>query len=144
MLVMKTPLAFLTDSPLKSIFDKVGHLTRLNQSWIHFARKEWTDTCRVANYEEGVLTLTVPNSSWATRIHYTAPEIIKDLRLCDVFNNIRKIRCRIVHPTPNPIKTVPHHRSDTTGRLLLETADKLKVSQLKDSLLRLASRFIDG
>jgi hypothetical protein len=140
---MKTLLALLSDSHLKSIFNKVDHLIRLNQSWIDYARKEWSDTCKVANYEEGVLTLTVPNSSWATRIHYTAPEIIKDLVMCNAFANLRKIRCRIVPGIETKVTTIQRNGSQKTGILLAATADRLESSRLKDSLHRLATRFTD-
>jgi hypothetical protein len=92
---MKSLLDLLTGATLRPLLDKATLLSKLNDSWQAFGRKEWTQFCQVANYEAGVLTLIVPNASWSTRIRYAAPEIIKDLVQHEDFYLLRTVHCKI-------------------------------------------------
>lgn len=48
--------------------------------------------CYFANYKKSILTIIVTNISIATRLRYTIPELIKNLRAQPEFKNITKIR----------------------------------------------------
>lgn len=51
-----------------------------------------TKNCTFANFEGTVLTVLVTNPSWATKLRYAIPDIIKNLRTQPEFATITNIR----------------------------------------------------
>jgi len=54
--------------------------------------------CQFANFKDSLLTVTVSNSSWAMKLRYTIPDIVKNLRIQPEFKELTKIRYTIAKP----------------------------------------------
>lgn len=54
--------------------------------------------CHFANYKNSELAITVTNASWATRLRYSIPDIIKQLQVQPEFKDITSIHYTIDIP----------------------------------------------
>lgn len=69
----------INEGGLQYIFGKLKVLKALEKKISPCLPEELRDFCRVANYENGVLKLAVPNSVWGTRLRYSIPELLNNL-----------------------------------------------------------------
>lgn len=49
------------------------------------------ENCRFVNYQEGSLFLVVTSPTWATKLHYFIPNLLKELRIHPEFKEISRI-----------------------------------------------------
>lgn len=98
--------------------------------------------CRVANLEQGVLTLHSDGPGWTTRLRFEAPRLLRTLRQEPGFSALSEIRLR---QPPLPTETPPPSRpaaklSAATGEHLRAVAAMTEIPSLREALLRLAAR----
>lgn len=93
---MKTMAEILASQDLKPYVEKTDRITKLNEAWLQVMNEEWTKHCKIANFEDGRLTLAVLNAGWATRIRYVLPEIQKELMRHEVFSFLKEIKCKVI------------------------------------------------
>ena len=92
--------------------------------------------CHFASYKNSVITVAVSNTSWATRLRYTIPDIIKNLRVQPEFNTITSIRYIINSQTPIPeLKNKQIKPSSNNKILWQKTMDDLK-KKIKENGIR--------
>lgn len=78
--------------------------------------------CQLTNISGSTLNVVVTNSSWATKLHYSIPDIIKGLRTQPEFKDISSIRYSISHDIQTKIlKGKPVKISRSNALLLKET-----------------------
>lgn len=94
---MKTVTAILekSTSPLAKLITKTKASQSLELVFRTILDPALILHCRFANYQDSTLTVTVPNPSWATRLRYAIPDIIKNLQVQPEFKTIRTIRYTI-------------------------------------------------
>ncbi len=114
---------------------------RLSRVFKQLLAEEWTVNCELGNYEDGQLMLCVPNASWATKVHYAAPQLITTLRHDPLFASLQSIKCKVMAKTPPPSKPSSSKQlSQPASEIIKYTAEGITDQKLKESLLRLASR----
>jgi hypothetical protein len=103
------------------------------------------NACRVAAYQDGVLTLSTTNSALAGQIRYMQASLLGNLRQCPEFDGIRQIRVINCEPAPlkKPVREPLPPISPSVGKLLRETADLLDDAELSEAFRRLASHASD-
>lgn len=96
--------------------------------------------CYVASYVNGVLTLQTHNNALLGQLKYLHAQYLNQLRQHKVFANLLKIQfllavdvqpARAQHEPAKPL-------SDTTKKLLLETAHSIADAELSEALRHLA------
>ncbi len=103
------------------------------------------NTCRVAAYKDGVLTLSTTNSAVAGQIRYMQTAWLSVLRRQTAFSDITVIRAIDCEPAPvrTPAFTPLPPLSEATGRMLRETAELMDDAELSEAFRRLASHASD-
>lgn len=88
--------------------------------------------CQFANLEGPVITITVKNAAWATRIRYAIPDILKNIRTQPEFKMVTKIRYSVDNHAANHIKTGSKKSKLSTNNEILwrETLAKLNKKTL--------------
>lgn len=130
MLKMKTINNILKkdDSNLKKLIKKALSSENLSHVFKTSVDQNLAKYCQFANYKKSTLTLIVTNSSWATKLRFAIPDIIKTLQVNPEFNDISKIKYVIA---PNELKTA---RKSKTIKLTGENEKlwKKTVNELKE------------
>jgi hypothetical protein len=93
---MKTLTQILADNQgandLGKLIVKARQLQYLNEMFRHFIASDLAKNCKVGALKDEQLTVIVSNSSWATRLRYAIPDIIKNLNTQAEFKDVKKIR----------------------------------------------------
>jgi len=100
-----TEIISRNDSPLKNLITEADKSKKLGVVFNEALDKNLMKHCSLANYQNSELTVTVSNASWATRLRYAIPEIIKQLRIQPDFRDITRINYVIATnkaPQPQP------------------------------------------
>lgn len=140
----------LTTSPILSqIVHKVDQLAKLNRIVHQKCDPELQKHCRVANYRDGILTLTTNSSAVGHLLRFAKSELLTALRALPEWCHLKSIK---IHVRPNqpvsgeiapsaktrPLPILPPR----IARDLKETALNISFSPLQEALLRLSGRNI--
>lgn len=142
---MNTPeksLASLIQQPSELLH----HIVTKSQCLIHLTNllhqsleENVAKHCKVANFREETLVLEIDSAAWATQIRYRIPELLMKLRQKNEFNDLKKIEYYIqLLATPHAQSKSTRGLSASSAAVLLETAETLPETDLKQALLRLA------
>ncbi len=99
--------------------------------------------CIQAQAKEGLLTVTVDSTAWATRLRYLAPDLVQGLGQSGIDCGIDRVKVRA---RPDPVRDQGGGRRSLHGlssgvvEHLLETAACTADSELAEAFRRLASR----
>lgn len=138
---MKCIFDLIADSPIELYIKKTTVITRLSRVFKQLLAEEWTANCELGNFENGQLILCVPNASWATKVHYAAPQLVTTLRQDPLFASLQTIKCKVMVKTPPSSSPAPSKQlSHPASEIIKYTAEGITDQKLKESLLRLASR----
>ena len=124
------------DSLLVKLIKKTQNTKKLAFIFQNVLDPSIAKNCEFANLVKTVITVTVKNASWATRLRYAIPDMIKNLRTQPEFKNAKTIRYLITPPVEaTKIKKPPIKLSHSNEILLRKTLNKLqkKASQKKAS-----------
>lgn len=94
---MKTITEILkkNNSPLTKLITKLKDSQDLEPIFRTALGSDLAKYCHFANYRNSELTITVANTSFATRLRYAIPDLIKQLRVQPEFKEITSIRYTI-------------------------------------------------
>lgn len=98
------------------------------------------ESCHVASFQGGTLTIYAIQAHWATRLRYQQNRLKQQLQQHAEFSGIKKIVIK-VYPKPYT-KTAEEHyleMSVTTAQTIAETAKNISHPALKSALERLAT-----
>lgn len=93
---MKTVSELLSSGTLKAYLEKAACLDHLNTIFETVIPPDFVSHCKIANFENGCLTVYANNSGWATRIRYAIPELLKVLKIDDNFKGLKEIKCKVL------------------------------------------------
>ena len=80
-------------SSLQQIVQKTQQLQELNRKILNHLEEDVKAHCRVANLDNGVLTLSTDSAAWSTRIRYIVPELLNTLRNKEKMYGLCSIKC---------------------------------------------------
>lgn len=86
---------------LAMLVNKARELQQLNQHLSNILDTKLFSHCKVANFENNLLTLVTDNSNWATQIRYHIPDLIEQLKEVPAFRGLQTIRCIISPDLPS-------------------------------------------
>jgi hypothetical protein len=144
------PITSILQSPknqLNKLVVKVNQLRILNQSLSAILESKLAKHCQIANFENGALTIVADNSSWAARIRYMAPDLMKKLRPRPEFSELKSIRSIIQLNHIKATKKAPRQKpslSSNSADLIQSIAQEMENKELKDALLRLVKSRSDS
>lgn len=135
----------LTGSPLlKQLHAQTRYLAKLNA----IVAEQLTaikDLCRVAAYQDGVLTLQTTNNALNGQLRYLHNHYLQKLRQNSVFSDLIRIQILLADPVqvnrslqPPLPPLSPHIRA-----LLMETANEIGDVELSEALRQLARESSD-
>lgn len=119
---------------LKQLIKFSEHLHNLNKILQQTIDTESIKHCELASFENGQMVVIVENASWATKLRYSLPEIIKTLKIQPEFKNLKTIRYKIDNHPQKQIKKpfAPKNKNaQAKARALNKIAQKLKTSKIK-------------
>lgn len=83
------------NSALREILNKVHILNELNSFVKPLLDPKIAQYCEVANFFPDKIVLVTKNSSIATTIRFTAPDLLPKLKQHPLLKNILKITCKV-------------------------------------------------
>lgn len=133
---------WLTDTKrLQNLISKAHYLNELTVT-VRAYLGDLAAYCEVANYTGNQLKLIVTSSTWASRLRFYIPQLLKNLKNTAVFNQLQSIEFSVHSPLP-PLKNSPKQNlslSQTNAELITITAQSVTDSNLQQALLRLAQK----
>lgn len=132
------------DPKWHKLFSKARKLEKLNAVFKEIIKLDLREHCSLAKIESEQLFLTVDCAAWATKLHYSLSDLLKNLRIQPEFRQITKIRYSVAnsalvsgrHQPQNAKK--PKALSNNSADLLKNAAANIKNAHLREALLRLA------
>jgi hypothetical protein len=127
------------------LLQKLAAKTAKLQHWQSLFEANLDDTlkshCKVADFSAGILKLVIDSPAFATRLRYSQHSLLDNLKKINEFNGLYKIEW-LISPiiTPAPTSTTPHRLSKESASLLTDMASTCENEELKEVLLRLATR----
>ena len=117
-----------------SQFQKLVVATQQTETYDKLLRScleaELAEHCHFAAINEQQLTIVVDNAAWATRLRYAIPDVLKNLRVCQEFKDIIKIRYTINKYAETSIKKEHKKRmSASSESLWKEMLNSLRVKK---------------
>lgn len=95
----------------------------------------------IQNLRDGVLILQTEASSWAARLRFQLPALLKQLRATPGLQQLRDIQIRIAqHERPRVNTPRRAHMSREAAAVLASAAEATQDPQLRDALMRLARK----
>lgn len=128
-------------SILGFIQKKVIQLNQLNEIWQKNA-PDLAAHSRIANFREGCLVIEIDNASWATRLRYVIPDLIKKLVKHTPLKTLKEIKWYIQpmsHTISQASQLVPV-LSAHSAQLLKNTALSIRMKELQEALIRLSKK----
>lgn len=124
------------NSAFGKIVQQSQRLTKLNMLFKNFLEASLKMHCQLAQIEGSELVIIVDNASWATRLRYAIPEILKNIKTQPEFSTVKKIRyCIRLEANEELRKTQKSRLSPEIEQLWKDTLEKLaektKLSPLK-------------
>jgi len=91
---MKTlgQIFFHQNDVLPELINKAKQLSKLDQLFRSFLDASLARHCHLANLSETEMLVVADNSSWATRLRYAIPDILKNIKTQPEFKDLKKIR----------------------------------------------------
>ncbi|MDX1519819.1 MAG: DUF721 domain-containing protein [Gammaproteobacteria bacterium] len=137
------PVTSLLDGDLPhagAIFSHLELLQVLQNQLSRHLDPELAKHCHIANYRNGILTLSTESANWATRIRYSVPEILSSMDKNPLPVTVKSIRVVVVpeHSSPFPGNTERKpFLSQESARLMTQMADSINDAELSASIRRL-------
>ncbi len=135
-------LAHHSNVKLSDLLEKTQSLQKLQAIFNSFVTEALATHCIVANYEKETLVLLTDSASWSTKIRFTTPELLKQLKTTKPFSDIKKIKCKI-RPKENESVQIKKRKlmniSPENARMIKTMANTIKDERLRKSLLNLAN-----
>jgi hypothetical protein len=88
------------NTTLAKLIKKTQNTKSLDAVFQSMLDADFAKNCHFASLEGPTLTIVVTNASWATKLRYAIPDMIKNLHTQQEFKAITTIRYRINQPTP--------------------------------------------
>jgi len=126
------------------MLERAKKLQRLEQAVLQLLPADLAAHCKVMNLKNEILVLATSSPTWATRLRFASPELIKQLR-CQYSLKLSAVQARI-QPQALEIHEVRSHQlklSMASGTLLAQTARSIKHPALQEALYRLAAKARD-
>ena len=80
------------------IFDTINLLNSLTYKLRETLDDYISSQCKVASFNNGVLSISLNNANWLTHIRYSTPDLISKLKKIKEFEGIKSIKCFVSIP----------------------------------------------
>jgi len=136
-----SPCAAILQNAGLPLLKRARSLQRLEQAVLRLLPKDLVAHCSVMNLKREILILGVRSSTWAARLRFAAPELIKQLQ-CQLSLDVAVIDVRVI---PERLELQPVSRkaaaiSLDNANLLARTAEAVDHPALREALYRLAAK----
>ncbi len=136
---MSKQLKTLLDSSqeLNPLLNKVRFLLVLQRLFISVAPPHLSQTCQVLGLQQGILTISVANTTIAAKLRQIAPELIPLLksRACEISGIRVKVQVSFER---QPTKREPRTLSKVAQKVLNDFSEGMDDSLLRETLARIA------
>jgi hypothetical protein len=123
------------------LLERARKLQRLEQAVRGLLPEDVAAHCRVMNLKNEILVVAAPSSTWAARLRFAGPELVKQLE-GQFALKLRSVQIRIQPETLEiPVSKQPKLKlSLASGTLLAQTAQTVNHPALREALYRLAAK----
>ena len=84
-----------SESQLGKLISQAQAIETLNTIFVSTLEHDLIPNCRVGYYDSGVLTLFAASAAWATRLRYSVPTLLSQLRSLPTWAGLRSIQVKI-------------------------------------------------
>jgi len=84
-----------SESQLGKLISQAQAIETLNTIFVSTLEPDLIPHCRVGYYDSGVLTLFAASAAWATRLRYSVPTLLSQLRSLPTWAGLRSIQVKI-------------------------------------------------
>lgn len=136
------------ETALAKLVEKAHAIEALNDTLSKVLEAELLPHCRVGCYQSGILTLFTENASWGTRLRYSVPQLLSNLRSLKAWAGLCSIQIKIqkhwhqtapTSPPPPPLLLKPSATNVAELRALANLLKKESGTEMVvNSLERLA------
>ena len=123
---MKTINKILAQSSFGQLVKKTQNTKELAFIFRNILDPSLAKNCQFANLDGSVVTVTVKNAAWATRLRYAIPDMVKNLKTQPEFAKVKTIRYLIQTTNAPTTKKKPRKLSSDNEILWQNTLAKLK------------------
>lgn len=131
------------NSELEVLVTHARQLRRLQAKYQDTVSENLANKCQVANFRNGILTLSCQSSAWATRAKMEKIQILDALRKSEAFPYLEEIEF-LTRPAPQPSdykeNFVDIAMSSESAKAITAMANSLEDPDLREALLRLSKR----
>lgn len=137
----KTTLVLQSSLPLQRLLARAKATDHLQQQLNQYLQPAAREHCRLASYQDGILTLIISNGHWATRLRYQQRRLLEQLQSLADFRDVTRIQFK-VRPPQQP--DTPESRqiaiSEQSGQTIQDSAQAIQNPALREALERLAQQ----
>lgn len=135
-----TKLLQRTNFPAEGVLQRGQFLHRLNRLLGSLLDDNSKLHCQVGNVRDGVLILYVDSTSWASRLRYQCPALLKQLHQRKGLATLRQIEVKVMPKQVKEEKNRSAELSDEASSCLRACADAVSDQGLREALQRLSTR----
>lgn len=141
--------AILQNDNLARLVARAKLLQKISVPFKKVIDKQLALHCYIDNYHNGCLFLIVDNNAWATRVRYTIPNLLQQLKKTPEFTILREINCQVrlknpEEPSPKNMPLILRKQNSKlklsvhNAKLIKTVAQGITDKKLKAALERLA------
>lgn len=83
------------ETQLAKLIEQAESITNLNKTFLSLLSPEYVPHCHISHYSSGVLTVFTDNAAWATRLRYSVPTLLSELRKIPQWAGICSIQVKV-------------------------------------------------
>jgi len=129
------------DSDLKRLYQHTKLLLKLNKCLYNILDEPLNQHCRIANFDNTILTILADSPVWSARLRFNTSNILIRMRTDFGLDTLKTIRIKI-RPIDIPVYT--KHRkfilSSVASEFINQAANTITDEKLRSSLFNLAKR----
>lgn len=129
------------NSAISSLFEHAKNIQHFESRLHEYLASPMNKHFKLANYSNSTLILHADSPTWAAKLRYSIPVILKYMQKDCQFNSLKTIRIKVV-PAINQLGRATTRRlniSATSANFLNDVALSLADNELRASLLKIAS-----
>jgi len=124
---MKNICAILAGNPdFQKLITKAHQLTQLNRLFKSLLDPNLAKHCNLAKLEKDQMTVIADNSAWATKLRFSIPDILKNLRIQPEFKMVKTIKFSVATAETKTPNLAKQKHSTKSAELWKETIKTLK------------------
>lgn len=118
------------DPSFKKLVEKANQLTQLNRLFKSLIDPNLAKHCNLAKLEKDQLSVIADNAAWATKLRFSIPDILKNLRIQPEFKMLKTIKFLVATAKMETSPSIKPKHAPKNAELWAETIRSLKKKKI--------------